>query len=121
MTFESACLHVPYRLLCLSTFSFLTHLSRKAFELIIIICEILFIFFGIYVLVAEIDKKGKKMRDAEKFDVPVVSEDYLEAVKKGGARLMISQHSIASWGNTKVYHCNLDSFSETFKTSDNYI
>lgn len=56
------------------------------------------------VLVAEVDKKSKKMRDAEKFDVPVVSEDYLEAVKKGGAKLMISQHSIASWGDKKVYH-----------------
>lgn len=54
------------------------------------------------VLIAEIDKKSKKMKDAEKFDVPVVSEDYLEAVKKGGAKLMISQHSIASWGNNKV-------------------
>jgi len=50
---------------------------------------------------AEIDKKSKKVRDAEKFDVPVVSEDYLEAVKKGGAKLMIAQHSIASWGNKK--------------------
>lgn len=60
--------------------------------------------YEICVLVAEVDKKSKKMRDAEKFDVPVVSEDYLEAVKKGGAKLMISQHSIASWGNKKVYH-----------------
>lgn len=51
---------------------------------------------------AEVDKKSKKMQDAEKFGVPVVSEDYLEAVKKGGARLMITQHSIASWGNNKV-------------------
>ena len=53
------------------------------------------------VLVAEIDKKSKKMRDAEKYDVPVVSEDYLEAVKKGGAKLMITQHSIVSWGLSK--------------------
>ena len=51
---------------------------------------------------AEVDKKSKKMQDAERFDVPVVSEDYLEAVKKGGARSMITQHSIASWGNNKV-------------------
>ena len=42
------------------------------------------------------------MQDAERFDVPVVSEDYLEAVEKGGARSMITQHSIASWGNNKV-------------------
>ena len=55
-----------------------------------------------FVFAAEIDKRSKKMRDAEKFDIPVVSEDYLEAVKKGGARLMISQHSIASWGSKKV-------------------
>jgi len=62
------------------------------------------LIYKICILVAEIDKKSKKMRDAEKFDVPVVSEDYLEAVKKGGAKLMISQHSIASWGNAKVCH-----------------
>ena len=62
------------------------------------------LMYEICVLVAEVDKKSKKMRDAEKFDVPVVSEDYLEAVKKGGAKLMISQHSIASWGNKKVCH-----------------
>lgn len=42
------------------------------------------------------------MKDAETFDVPVVSEDYLEAVKKGGARLMIKQHSIVPWGSKKV-------------------
>ena len=46
--------------------------------------------------------KSKKMMDAEKFDVPVVSEDYLDAVKTGNARLMISQHSIAPWGKNKV-------------------
>ena len=68
------------------------------------------LIYEICVLVAEIDKKSKKMTDAEKFDVPVVSEDYLDVVKKGGARLMISQHSIASWGNTKVYY-NSDSFA----------
>ncbi|KAM7430085.1 Poly [ADP-ribose] polymerase 1 [Porites harrisoni] len=50
---------------------------------------------------AEVDKKSKKMRDAEKFDVPVVNEGYLDAVKKGGAILMISQHSISSWGSKK--------------------
>ena len=55
-----------------------------------------------FVFAAEVDKKSKKMKDAEKFDIPVVSEDYLEAVKKGGARLMISQHSITSWGSKKV-------------------
>ena len=48
------------------------------------------------------DSKSKKMREAEKFNIPVVSEDYLEAVKKGGAMLMISQHSIVSWGKKKV-------------------
>lgn len=56
----------------------------------------------ICVLVAEVDKKSKKMRDAEKFDVPVVNEDYLDAVKKGGAKLMITQHSIVTWGSKKV-------------------
>ena len=42
------------------------------------------------------------MKDAEKFDVPVVNEDFLEAVKNGGATLMIKQHSIAAWGTQKV-------------------
>ena len=57
---------------------------------------------ALFFFAAEVDKKSKKMRDAEKFDVPVVSEDYLDAVKKGGAILMISQHSISSWGSKKV-------------------
>ena len=49
-------------------------------------------------------KSSKKIKDAEKADVPVVSEDYLDAVKKGGARLMISQHSIVAWGNKVSLH-----------------
>lgn len=50
---------------------------------------------------AEVDKKSKKMKDAEKYNVPVVSEKYLDAVKKGGAKLMITQHSIVPWGDKK--------------------
>ena len=46
------------------------------------------------------------MKDAETFGIPVVSEDYLEAVEKGRARLMITQHSIVPWGSTKV--CNIN-------------
>ncbi|XP_072171566.1 poly [ADP-ribose] polymerase 1-like [Diadema setosum] len=48
---------------------------------------------------AEVKKMNKKMREAKANDVHVVSEDFLDAVKKGGAALMISQHSICSWGS----------------------
>ncbi|XP_070576368.1 poly [ADP-ribose] polymerase 1-like [Ptychodera flava] len=46
----------------------------------------------------EVDKMSKKIAEAKKADIHVVSEDFLESVKKGGAALMIQQHSIASWG-----------------------
>ncbi|KAK3745682.1 hypothetical protein QZH41_019013, partial [Actinostola sp. cb2023] len=54
---------------------------------------------------AEVDKKSKKMKDAESLDVPVVSEDFLEAVKDGGAALKLPQHSIVSWGKNKGLSC----------------
>ncbi|XP_031566693.1 poly [ADP-ribose] polymerase 1-like [Actinia tenebrosa] len=50
---------------------------------------------------AEVNKQSKKMKDAESANIPVVSEECLDAVKSGGAVLKISQHSIAPWGNNK--------------------
>ena len=47
----------------------------------------------------EVKKKGKVIADAEKADVHVVDEDFLEDVKRGGASLLISSHSIAGWGS----------------------
>ncbi len=47
----------------------------------------------------EVEKKSKHIKDAEKADVHVVDELFLEEVKKGGAALMIQKHSIASWGS----------------------
>ncbi|XP_070578606.1 poly [ADP-ribose] polymerase 1-like [Ptychodera flava] len=47
---------------------------------------------------ADVKKMAKKMKDAQSADVHIVSEDFLESVKKGGAALMITKHSIASWG-----------------------
>ncbi|XP_023213752.1 poly [ADP-ribose] polymerase 1-like [Centruroides sculpturatus] len=46
----------------------------------------------------EIKKNSKKIKDAEKANVHVVSEDFLESVQNGGAALMITQHSLCSWG-----------------------
>ncbi|XP_077991916.1 poly [ADP-ribose] polymerase 1-like [Glandiceps talaboti] len=46
----------------------------------------------------EVDKMSKKITEAKKADVHIVSEDFLENVKKGGAALMIANHSIATWG-----------------------
>ncbi|KAK3578700.1 hypothetical protein CHS0354_008557 [Potamilus streckersoni] len=50
----------------------------------------------------EVEKKSKNIKEAEKNDVHVVAEDFLEDVKKGGAALMITQHSIASWGGDPI-------------------
>ncbi|CAH1792738.1 unnamed protein product [Owenia fusiformis] len=47
----------------------------------------------------EVAKCSKKIQDAKKADVHVISEDFINAVEKGGALLMIQQHSIASWGS----------------------
>ena len=46
---------------------------------------------------------SKKIKDAKKHDVHVVSEDFLEAVKKGGAAMMITDNSIADWGSDVSY------------------
>lgn len=45
--------------------------------------------YVICVFVVEVDKKSKKMKDVEKYNVLVVSEKYLNVVKKGGVKLMI--------------------------------
>lgn len=43
-------------------------------------------------------KASKKMQNVENNNIPVVTEDYLEAVKKGGAQLLLTQYAIAPWG-----------------------
>ncbi|XP_046355890.2 poly [ADP-ribose] polymerase 1-like [Haliotis rufescens] len=50
----------------------------------------------------EVTKKSKNIKDAEKSDVHVIAESFLEDVKKGGAALMIQKHSIATWGADPV-------------------
>ncbi|XP_052769011.1 poly [ADP-ribose] polymerase 1-like [Mya arenaria] len=47
----------------------------------------------------EVDKKSKSIKEAESMDVHVVDETFLEKVTKGGAALLITQHSIATWGS----------------------
>ncbi|XP_064621580.1 poly [ADP-ribose] polymerase 1-like [Lineus longissimus] len=47
----------------------------------------------------EIEKMSKKIKEAEDADVQVVDEGFLDAVKRGGAALMITQHNISSWGS----------------------
>ena len=53
--------------------------------------------------IEEVAKKSKVIADAEKADVHVIDEGFLEAVKRGGAALLISSHSIASWGSDVSY------------------
>ena len=42
---------------------------------------------------------SRQIKEAEKAEVHVVDEGFLTAVAKGGAALLITQHSIASWGS----------------------
>lgn len=44
------------------------------------------------------EKGGKKIKEAKEADVHVISEDYVEAAKKGGGAILIPQHSLCSWG-----------------------
>lgn len=55
-------------------------------------------WFCIWIL-EEVEKKSKSIKEAEKAGVHVVDEDFLDKVQKGGAALLITQHSIASWGS----------------------
>ena len=48
---------------------------------------------------AEVTKMSKQIKEAEKADVHVVDEAFLDGVAKGGAALLITQHSIAGWGS----------------------
>lgn len=43
-------------------------------------------------------KKSKGIKDAEKANIQVVDEGFLDAVKKGGAVLLIQSHNMVSWG-----------------------
>ncbi|KAL4239025.1 Poly [ADP-ribose] polymerase 1 [Mactra antiquata] len=47
----------------------------------------------------EVEKMSKSMKEAKTADVHVVDEDFLNKVEKGGAALLIIQHSIAGWGS----------------------
>ena len=38
------------------------------------------------------------MNQVESANVPVVSEEFLDAIQKGGAELMLTQYAIAPWG-----------------------
>ncbi|XP_065898038.1 poly [ADP-ribose] polymerase 1-like isoform X3 [Dysidea avara] len=51
---------------------------------------------------AEVDKMSKKMKEVQKNNVCVVSEDYLDDVQKGGGLVKIMAHKISSWGDIKL-------------------
>ena len=46
-------------------------------------------------------KNSKKMQDAEKANIPVVSEDFFEAIQTEPALAAISKHNLVSWGTKK--------------------
>ncbi|XP_048732716.1 poly [ADP-ribose] polymerase 1-like [Ostrea edulis] len=47
----------------------------------------------------EVTKMSKGVKDAQNANVQVIDEGFLDAVKKGGAVLLIQSHSIVSWGS----------------------
>jgi hypothetical protein len=53
----------------------------------------------------EVAKMSKSIKEAKTADVQVIDEGFLDAVKKGGAVLLIQSHSISSWGSdvSKAY------------------
>lgn len=48
---------------------------------------------------AEVEKNSKMIKDAKGADVHVIKEDYLNACRKGGAVLLVQEHSICPWGS----------------------
>ena len=44
-------------------------------------------------------KKTNNIKDAEKANIQVVDEGFLDDVVKGGACLMIQSHNLVSWGS----------------------
>ncbi|XP_021365761.1 poly [ADP-ribose] polymerase 1-like isoform X2 [Mizuhopecten yessoensis] len=61
----------------------------------------------------EVDKKSRTIKDAEKADIHVVDEGFLESVQKGGALLMIQSHSLATWGADPTLRVSLPSSSKS--------
>lgn len=51
----------------------------------------------------EVLKSSSKMQKVETFDIPVVAEEYVDAIKNGGAKTMITQYAIAPWGGDRKY------------------
>lgn len=68
----------------------------------------------------EVAKKSKVIKEAEKADVHVVDEDFLTKVEKGGAALLITQHSIASWGSDPEKRIAKSSVSKSVGKSMKY-
>ena len=60
-------------------------------------------------LTAEVEKNSKLIKAAKDSDIQVVDVGFVEAVKKGGAALLIKQHSICSWGSEVHFVCCLTS------------
>ena len=58
-------------------------------------------------LAAEVEKNSKLIKAAKDSDIQVVDIGFVEAVKKGGAALLIKQHSICSWGSEVHFVCHL--------------
>eukprot|EP00731_Ephydatia_muelleri_P028216 Em0019g1089a len=49
----------------------------------------------------EVEKMSKMMKEVKSHDIPVVGEDYLADVAKGGALLKIPTHTISSWDSPR--------------------
>ena len=49
----------------------------------------------------EVLKSSAKMQKVESSNVPVVAEEYIAAIKNGGAESMLTQYAIAPWGGQR--------------------
>ena len=50
-------------------------------------------------LLGEVDKMSKKMKEVQQNNICVVSEEYLDDVQKGGGLVKIMAYKISSWGD----------------------
>ena len=49
-------------------------------------------------LIDEVDAKAKHVKEAKKLNIHVIRDTFFKECQKGGAAILIEQHSLAPWG-----------------------
>ncbi|XP_047097726.1 LOW QUALITY PROTEIN: poly [ADP-ribose] polymerase [Schistocerca piceifrons] len=68
-----------------------------------------------------VEKMGKKVEEAKDLDIQIVSEDFLDEVKDGGATLMINKKSICSWGSDPNSRIPKDTETKSSKSKSRFV